>query len=142
MERNFVIWAIGDTCPLIICGGETSKTFDDNQEFECAPDVPSGDDILVQLEGMVFGDESAGKELKPIEKPKTENNKKQKKRKKTPMKKKKKEQVTDAPPKEAPNTSYVNPPPDNQKCWPATQYPAPPQSEQFQTSINLSLTQR
>jgi hypothetical protein len=90
MERNFVIWAIGDTCLLIICGGETSKTFDDNQEFECAPDVPSGDDILVQLEGMVFGDESTGKELKPIKKPKTENNKKQKKRKKTPMKKKKK----------------------------------------------------
>jgi hypothetical protein len=54
--------------------------------------VPSGDDILVQLEGMSFGDESASKKPKPIEKPKTDKNKKQKKRKKTPTKKK---QVTD-----------------------------------------------
>jgi hypothetical protein len=37
---------------------------------------------------MVFGDESACKEPKPIEKPKTDSNKKQKKQKKTPMKKK------------------------------------------------------
>jgi hypothetical protein len=35
------------------------RTFDCNQEFECAPNVPSGDDILMQLEGMVFGDENA-----------------------------------------------------------------------------------
>jgi hypothetical protein len=45
--------------------------------------VPSGDDILRQLEGMVFGDESADKEPKPSEKSKTNNKKKQKKRKKT-----------------------------------------------------------
>jgi hypothetical protein len=37
------------------------RTFDDNQELKCAPDVQSGDDILEQLEGMVFGDESSGK---------------------------------------------------------------------------------
>jgi hypothetical protein len=47
-----------------------------------------------------------------------------------------------APLREAPNTSYVNPPLDNQKRWPANQYPAPPELEQFQTSINLSLTQK
>ena len=43
------------------------RTFDGNQEFECAPDVPSRDDILLQLERMIFGDESAGKEPKPTE---------------------------------------------------------------------------
>jgi hypothetical protein len=37
---------------------------------------------------MVFGDERACKEPKPIEKPKTDTNKKQKKQKKTPTKKK------------------------------------------------------
>jgi len=37
------------------------RTFDGNQEQESAPHVQSGDDILRQLEGMVFGDESAGK---------------------------------------------------------------------------------
>jgi hypothetical protein len=47
-----------------------------------------------------------------------------------------------APQREAPNTSYANPPLDNQKRWPANQYPAPPELEQFQTSINLSLTQK
>jgi hypothetical protein len=37
------------------------RAFDGNQEQESAPHVQSGDDILRQLEGMVFGDESAGK---------------------------------------------------------------------------------
>jgi hypothetical protein len=37
------------------------RAFDGSQERECAPDVQSGDDILGQLEGMVFGDESADK---------------------------------------------------------------------------------
>jgi hypothetical protein len=37
------------------------SAFDSTQERECTPDVQSGDDILGQLEGMVFGDESAGK---------------------------------------------------------------------------------
>jgi hypothetical protein len=37
------------------------RAFDDTQERECAPDVQSGNDILGQLEGMVFGDESPGK---------------------------------------------------------------------------------
>jgi hypothetical protein len=37
------------------------RAFDDTQERECVPDVQSGDDILRQLEGMVFRDESAGK---------------------------------------------------------------------------------
>jgi len=36
------------------------KTFDGTQELECAPHVQSGEEILGQLEGMVFGDESAG----------------------------------------------------------------------------------
>jgi hypothetical protein len=53
------------------------RTFDDNQEFECAPNVPSGDDILMQLEGMVFKDESVGKEPKPTEKSKKDSKKKQ-----------------------------------------------------------------
>jgi len=37
------------------------RAFDGTQERECAPDVQNGDDILGQLEGMVFGDESTGK---------------------------------------------------------------------------------
>jgi len=37
------------------------RTFNDNQELESAPHVQSGDDILGQLKGMVFGDESVGK---------------------------------------------------------------------------------
>jgi hypothetical protein len=36
------------------------KTFDRTQELECAPHVQSGEEILGQLEGMVFGDENAG----------------------------------------------------------------------------------
>jgi hypothetical protein len=36
------------------------RVFDDNQELECAPNVQSGDGILGQLEGMIFGDETAG----------------------------------------------------------------------------------
>jgi hypothetical protein len=47
---------------------QNKRTFDGNQEFECVPNVPSGDDILMQFEGMVFGDESASKEPKPPEK--------------------------------------------------------------------------
>jgi hypothetical protein len=38
------------------------RAFDGTQKRECAPDVQSDDDILGQLEGMVFGDESAGKQ--------------------------------------------------------------------------------
>jgi hypothetical protein len=37
------------------------RAFDDTQERKCAPDVQSGDDILRQLEGMVFRDDSASK---------------------------------------------------------------------------------
>jgi len=40
---------------------QNERTFDGNQELECAPDVQSGNDILGKLEGMVFGDESASK---------------------------------------------------------------------------------
>jgi hypothetical protein len=36
------------------------KIFDETQELECAPHVQSEEEILGQLEGMVFGDESAG----------------------------------------------------------------------------------
>jgi hypothetical protein len=50
--------------------------------------VPSGDDILVQLEGMEFGDESAGKKPKPIEKSKTDK-KKNKRSERRPIQKKK-----------------------------------------------------
>jgi hypothetical protein len=38
---------------------QNKKTFEGNQESECAPHVQSGDEILGQLEGMVFGDENA-----------------------------------------------------------------------------------
>ena len=41
------------------------RMFDGKQELECAPEVPSGEEILKQLKGMVFGDESAGKTPKP-----------------------------------------------------------------------------
>jgi hypothetical protein len=41
------------------------RTFDGKQEMECAPEVPSRDKILRQLEGMVFEDKSAGKTPKP-----------------------------------------------------------------------------
>jgi hypothetical protein len=41
------------------------RTFDGKQELECAPEVSSGEEILKQLEGMVFGNESAGKTPKP-----------------------------------------------------------------------------
>jgi hypothetical protein len=43
------------------------RTFDRKQELECAPEVPNGDKILRQLEGMVFGDKSAGKTPDPTE---------------------------------------------------------------------------
>jgi hypothetical protein len=36
------------------------RMFNGKQKLECAPEVPSGDKILRQLEGMVFEDESAG----------------------------------------------------------------------------------
>jgi hypothetical protein len=55
------------------------RTFDGKQEFECAPEVPSGEEILSQLEGMVFGDESAGKTPKPP--PQTKKDRKKKKKK-------------------------------------------------------------
>ncbi|XP_062173825.1 uncharacterized protein LOC133879311 [Alnus glutinosa] len=37
------------------------RAFDGTQERECESNMQSGDDILGQLEGMVFGNESAGK---------------------------------------------------------------------------------
>jgi hypothetical protein len=40
---------------------KNKKTFDGNQKLQCAPDVPSRDRILRQLEGMPFGDENANK---------------------------------------------------------------------------------
>jgi hypothetical protein len=43
------------------------RTFDGNQELGCAPDVPSGDKILRQLEVMVFRDKSSGKARTDIE---------------------------------------------------------------------------
>jgi hypothetical protein len=64
------------------------RTFDGKQEFECAPEVPSGEEILRQLEGMVFGDESAGKTPKPP--PPTKKDRKKKKEKQPKKKSKKK----------------------------------------------------
>jgi hypothetical protein len=43
------------------------RTFDGKQDIECALEVPSGDEILRQLKGMVLEDKSAGKTPKPIE---------------------------------------------------------------------------
>ena len=57
------------------------RTFDGKQELECAPEVPSGDEILRQLEGMVFRDESAGKTPKPLELIKKDRKKKRKRKK-------------------------------------------------------------
>jgi hypothetical protein len=37
------------------------RTFDRTEELECTPDVPSGDVILRQLDGIAFGDKDAGK---------------------------------------------------------------------------------
>jgi hypothetical protein len=59
------------------------RTFDGKQEFEYAPNMPSGDEILRQLEGMIFGDESVGKEPKPTEKSKTDSKKTKKKNKRS-----------------------------------------------------------
>jgi hypothetical protein len=56
------------------------RTFDDKQKLKCAPEVTSGDEILRQLEGMVFGDESAGKTPKPLESTNKDCKKKEKKR--------------------------------------------------------------
>jgi hypothetical protein len=39
-------------------------TFDGTKEVECAPIVPCGDEILIQLNRMSFGDERAGKKRK------------------------------------------------------------------------------
>jgi hypothetical protein len=43
------------------------RTFDSKQELECAPEMPSGDEILRRLEGMAFRYESAGKTPDPTE---------------------------------------------------------------------------
>jgi hypothetical protein len=71
------------------------RTFDGKQELECVQEVPSGDEILRQLEGMAFGDESAGKTPDPTELTKKDCKKKKKKEKKrkTKMNKKKEEPV-------------------------------------------------
>jgi hypothetical protein len=37
------------------------RTFDGTEEFEGAPNVPWGDEILQQLDGIAFGDENTGK---------------------------------------------------------------------------------
>jgi hypothetical protein len=37
------------------------RLFDGTEEFECAPNVPCGDEILQQLDGIAFEDENAGK---------------------------------------------------------------------------------
>jgi hypothetical protein len=56
------------------------RTFDGKQEMESALEVPSGDEILRQLEGMIFGNESAGKTPKPPASTKKDHKKKKKKR--------------------------------------------------------------
>ena len=67
------------------------RTFDGKQELECAPEVPSGDEILRQVEGMVFGDESAGKTPDPTKLTKKDCKKKKKKKKVKERNKKKEE---------------------------------------------------
>jgi hypothetical protein len=47
---------------------QNKRPFNGNQELGCAPDVLNGDEILKQLEGMMFGDESVGKARMDIEK--------------------------------------------------------------------------
>jgi hypothetical protein len=37
------------------------RTFDSTEEFKCAPNVPCGDEILQQFDGIAFGNENAGK---------------------------------------------------------------------------------
>jgi hypothetical protein len=54
------------------------RTFDGKQELKCASKVPSGDEILRQLEGVVFRDGSAGKTLEPSESTKKDCKKKKK----------------------------------------------------------------
>jgi hypothetical protein len=56
------------------------RTFEGKQEQECAPEVPNGDEILRQLEEMVFGDESAGKTPNPTKSTKKDHKKKKEKR--------------------------------------------------------------
>jgi hypothetical protein len=58
---------------------KNKRTFDDNQRLQCAPNVPSGDEILRQLKGMPFGDENAGKS-----KPESSKKKGEKWKKSTP----------------------------------------------------------
>ena len=58
------------------------RTFDGKQELECAPEMPSGNEILRQLEGMTFSDESGSKTPDPIELTKKDHKKKKKKKKK------------------------------------------------------------
>ena len=67
------------------------QTFDSKQELESAPEVPSEDKILRQLEGMVFRDKSAGTTPEPIESTKKDckRKKKTKKRKRKRNNKKK-----------------------------------------------------
>ena len=66
---------------------KNKRTFDGKQELECALEVPSGDEILRQLEGMAFRDESAGKTPKPPES--TKKDRKKKRKEKKAMKKRK-----------------------------------------------------
>jgi hypothetical protein len=44
------------------------RTFEGTEELECAPNVPCGDEILQQLEGIAFGDENAGKKKRKKQK--------------------------------------------------------------------------
>jgi hypothetical protein len=37
------------------------RTFDGTEELECTPNVPCGDEILQQLDGIAFGDKNASK---------------------------------------------------------------------------------
>lgn len=37
------------------------RTFDGIEEFDSVPDVPCGDEIIQQLDGVAFGDENTGK---------------------------------------------------------------------------------
>ena len=73
------------------------RTFDGKQELECAPKVLSGDEILRQLEGMAFGDESAGKTPDPTKLTKNDRKKKKGKKKKKKKRKRKTNKKKDEP---------------------------------------------
>jgi hypothetical protein len=80
MEKKYCFMGYRRYLPMDHPFRRNKRKFNGKQELKCAPEVPSGDEILRQLEGMVFRDESAGKTPKPLESTKKDYKKKRKKR--------------------------------------------------------------